>query len=199
MGRFEKELRMQQDVYSGYLKLNGEEHDYTLQAALNYGDSLRRQLRFEEAKALMRKTIPVARRVLGVDNILTLTMRWNYAKALYEDPDATPDDLREAVTMLEDTVQIARRVLGGAHPTVSGIDVCLRDARAALHARETGGPGETPGETPGSFQRASEDKLRTRRFVSVAGRFRRSAAEKPPPPGSGTPTPEAPSPPARSV
>ena len=31
------------------------------------------------------------------------------------------------------------------------------------------------------FQRASEEKLRTRRIVSVAGRFRRSAAEKPPP------------------
>jgi hypothetical protein len=66
-----------------------------------------------------------------------------------------------------------------------------------LRAREM--PGETPGEAPGSFQRASEEKLRTRRIVSVAERFRRSAAEKPPPPGSGTPPPEAPPPPARSV
>ena len=43
--------------------------------------------------------------------------------------------------------------------------------RAALRARET----------PDSFQRASEEKLRTRRIVSVADRFRRSAAEAPPP------------------
>jgi hypothetical protein len=38
---------------------------------------------------------------------------------------------------------------------------------------------ETPSETPGSFQRATEEKLRTRRVVSVADRFRRSAAETP--------------------
>ena len=36
-------------------------------------------------------------------------------------------------------------------------------------------------EENGSFQRASEEKLRTRRIVSVADRFRRSAAEAPPP------------------
>ena len=82
---------------------------------------------------------------------------------------------------LEEAEQIARRVLGSAHPTTSGVENSLRDARAVLHARET--TGETPGSTPGLFQRASEDKLRTRRIVRVAERFRRSAAEKPPPPG----------------
>ena len=34
-------------------------------------------------------------------------------------------------------------------------------------------------EENGSFQRASEEKLRTRRIVSVADRFRRPAAETP--------------------
>ena len=34
-----------------------------------------------------------------------------------EDDAATLDDLREAVTTLEDAERIARRVLGGAHPT----------------------------------------------------------------------------------
>ena len=33
--------------------------------------------------------------------------------ALYQDPRATLDDLREAVTTLEDTERIARRVFGG--------------------------------------------------------------------------------------
>ena len=47
---------------------------------------------------------------------LTLTMRWNYARALWNDDGATPDDLREAVTTLEETARTARRVLGGAHP-----------------------------------------------------------------------------------
>ena len=58
----------------------------------------------------------------------------------YEDPDATLDDLREAVTSLEDTTRIARRVMGGAHPLTVDIEDELRDARAALRARETPPP-----------------------------------------------------------
>ena len=62
---------------------------------------------------------------------------WNYARALYDDPDATLDDLREAVTTLEDAGRIARRVFGGAYPITVGIEESLRDARAASSARET--------------------------------------------------------------
>ena len=63
-----------------------------------------------------------------------------YAIALYEDASATLDDLREAVTTLEGTERIARRVLGGAHPTTTGIFVTLLNARAALAARESPPP-----------------------------------------------------------
>ena len=48
-----------------------------------------------------------------------------YAGALLR-PGATLDDLREAVTTLEETTRIARRVLGGAHPTTVGIEGDLR-------------------------------------------------------------------------
>ena len=85
----------------------------------------------------MRKMIPVARRFLGENTNLTLKMRWIYAMALYEDPSATLDDVREAVRTLEDIERIARRVLGGAHPTTEGIEDDLRNARVALRARET--------------------------------------------------------------
>ena len=61
----------------------------------------------------------------------------NYARALYYRGDgATLKDLREAVNTLEDTERIARRVLGGAHPLVGLIGRYLRDARAAIRARE---------------------------------------------------------------
>ena len=50
------------------------------------------------------------------------------------DDDATLDDLREAVTTLEDVGRIARRVFGGAHPLTMDIEENLR--RAALAARE---------------------------------------------------------------
>ena len=85
----------------------------------------------------MRKTVPVARRVLGDKDRLTLKMRWGYALSLYKDAGATLDDLCEAVTTLEDTERIARRVLGGAHPDVELIEESMQESRAALRARET--------------------------------------------------------------
>ena len=84
----------------------------------------------------MRKMIPVARRTLGEGHETTLQMRWNYALALYKDNGATLDDLREAVTTLEDAERTARRVLGGAHPSTRAIEATLRKARAALRACE---------------------------------------------------------------
>mgnify|MGYP002057245827 FL=1 len=56
--------------------------------------------------------------------------------ALRVDIDATLDDLREAVSTLEDADQIARRILGGAHPDVVGIEESLRFARKVLRIRE---------------------------------------------------------------
>ena len=94
--------------------------------------------RFEESKSLLRKTLPVARRVSGKNDELTLNLGWNYADALYTDPDATLDDIREAVRTLEDLEQTTRRVFGGAHPFATGIVDALRQSRATLRAREAG-------------------------------------------------------------
>ena len=55
-----------------------------------------------------------------------------YGQMLYNDSGATLDDLREAVTMIEDTERIARRTLGGAHPVIVAIVCDLGNARAAL-------------------------------------------------------------------
>jgi len=137
LGRFEQAAQMDRDVYSGWLRLKGEEHEHTIHAANNYAKSLKDLSRFEEAKALLRKTIPLARRVLGEGRRLTLKMRWTYSEALYADRAATLDDLREAVSMLEDAARTARRVLGGAHPVTTGIETTLHNAQAKLRARET--------------------------------------------------------------
>jgi tetratricopeptide (TPR) repeat protein len=136
LGRLEDSRRVQQDIYSGHVRLHGEEHNRTITAALNYSLSLTGLERFEEAKPLLRKTIPVARRVLGENHDLTLRMSLSYAISLYLDAKATLEDLREAVSTLEEAEQTARRVLGGAHPVTAGTEGELRDARAALRARE---------------------------------------------------------------
>ena len=87
----------------------------------------------KEAKELMRRMMPVAQRVLGKCDTITLRMRWIYTMALHKDPDATLDDLREAMTTLEDLARISRRVLGSAHPLVVDIESDLPVARAKLH------------------------------------------------------------------
>ena len=59
-------------------------------------------------------------------------IRWNYGKALYMDDGATLDDVREAVTTLEETTRISKRVLGGAHPLTARIESHLKCSRVTL-------------------------------------------------------------------
>ena len=93
----------------------------------------------------MRETIPIARRVLGASNELTLKMRKIYAIVLCITTGATLDDAREAVTTLEDAERISRRVLGSAHPLTQSIERALQIGRVVLAARET-----PPGSSKGS-------------------------------------------------
>ena len=107
----------------------------TLGSANNLAAMLKFLAHFQEAKALLRKVKPVARRVLGDNHQITLMMRKLYGEVLCRADGATLDDFHEAVETLEDTARTARRVLGGAHPTVQGLESCLPTARAMLRAR----------------------------------------------------------------
>ena len=60
LGRRDEALLLRREVYSGFLKLLGEEHSSTLTSANNYGESLVNLGRFEEAKSVLRKIVPVA-------------------------------------------------------------------------------------------------------------------------------------------
>ena len=57
--------------------------------------------------------------------------------ALYDNDASTLDDLREAVTTLEELAPTARRVLGGAHLFTTTIVKYLQKARAVCDAWET--------------------------------------------------------------
>ena len=141
LGRREEASRIRQEVYSGNLKLYGAEHRETLREASNFAATLLELKRYQECLSLMRKSIPVARRVLGESNGITLAMQLHSAVALYSNDDATPNDFCEAMTTLEETGRTARRVLGDSHSTTGWVEVALRDCqrllvRAALRARE---------------------------------------------------------------
>ena len=58
LGRCEEANRIKRDVYSGFLKLKGEEDHYTIRAANNYAWGLYELERFEEVKSLLRKRYP---------------------------------------------------------------------------------------------------------------------------------------------
>ena len=128
---------MHEAILAGRRKLNGQEDSRTLAAAQSYAMSLMSLNRFEAARSVSSKFVPVARRVLGEGHELTLKMRMLYAGTFYYDANAALDDLREAVTALEETTQIARRVLGNSHPLTGTVGRVLRDSRARLAARET--------------------------------------------------------------
>ncbi len=136
LGRHEEALRARREIHSGTSKLFPLQHPRTLLEANNYAASLAMLGRFEEANSLMRKMKPVAPRVLGESNELTLRINWMYAISLFDNDNATLEEKREAVTTLEETSPTAQRVLGGAHPLVVNIERHLRKARAALRARE---------------------------------------------------------------
>ena len=86
LGRSEA-LGLRQDVFLGNLRLLGKENRETLREGNNYAASLAEQKRYGEVKSLMRKTLPVARRVLGENDETTLKARLVYAIALCKDSD----------------------------------------------------------------------------------------------------------------
>ena len=85
--------------------------------------------------SLMRKMMPVARRVLGESDTVTLKMRWIYAKGLIRNDGATLADLREAVQTLESVAKSWKRVFGQAHPETPKVQGALKEAREALAER----------------------------------------------------------------
>jgi len=127
LGRKEEALSLRRDVYSGTIELYGKEHAETLREAFNYATDLQSLYRFQEIKALLSNTLPVARRALGENDDITLRMRCIYAQSLYEDDGAKLDDRRAAVTTFDNLTQTARRVLGGAHPFTKAADQILQE------------------------------------------------------------------------
>ncbi len=76
-------------------------------------------------------------RAAGAAVSLCLARRAREGRAVGSEAPERIDDLREAVLKHEELERTARRVLGGAHPTTTGIEKDLRNARVLLAARET--------------------------------------------------------------
>ena len=69
--------------------------------------------------------------ICGGSNVLFLDYFWICLKIIgfFMDDGATLDDVREAVTTLEEIGPTSRRVLGGTHPLTEAIEGQLRNTR----------------------------------------------------------------------
>jgi len=132
IGRREEALRIRREVYSGNLRLYGEQDEKTIRDANNYAVVLLSLQLFGEAKRLVRKAIPNARRTLGAEHDLTLNFRDIYGRSLFLDPSASRDDVAEAIEIFVDVQRRAWRVFGPKHPNWTHFPKLLEGAREKL-------------------------------------------------------------------
>ena len=110
---------MRREIFADSSRLNAPDDDDTLISADHLSESLRDAKLFKEAKSLLRKYIPVARRTRENGNEILLDLRTSYAQAIYRDTNSSRSDVYEAVAILEDVVRTAQRVFGLQHPYVA--------------------------------------------------------------------------------
>ena len=130
IGRHQEALELLREVYA-------KSKEYSLGApdifkhANNLATSLLGCERYEEAKPFLRARIPEAASELGTEHATVLTLRCNYASALFTE-GRSRDNLVEAVALLEELSSTARRVFGTAHPITMTISGNLGRARLRL-------------------------------------------------------------------
>ena len=135
LGRLDEALLLREEVYAGRVKLDGYRGEDTLIATSNYAVALLDLERYAEAKSILRKAIPNARRTLGAEHDLTLNFRRIYAECLCR--DGSRDDIAEAVAIYEDVLQRTRRIFGDDHPSWRRLPELLGAAREFLASSDT--------------------------------------------------------------
>ena len=134
-GRYDEALAIWREVNERGEALRGPEHEETLYSAGNFASILLAVGRHDEAKTLLRDNVlPTARRVLSPENDVIVSCDSMLALAIYKADDASVEDLREAVALLEAVSTTSRRVYGANHPKVALNEGRLDAAQAKLAA-----------------------------------------------------------------
>ena len=130
-GRPKEARRLHSEVHAGWLRLKGTDHEQTINAANNLAISSMALGHLGDAQSLLRKNIRACRRSFGDDHVYTFRARSLFVRILYADP-ASIEDLREAVSIMEDVCRRGRRVLGDSHPEYHELQRNLATARRVL-------------------------------------------------------------------
>ena len=91
---------------------------------------------FDEAKAFLRDRIPEAIRALGKAHATTYILQRMYAQCLYQNADASQDDVTAAIAQLEDLDRRMTRTYGAAHPQTGHTRARLAEARTRARLAE---------------------------------------------------------------
>ncbi len=77
----------------------------------------------------MEVALPLVERVLGSAHEVTLRLYLSLGQAIYRNPVSSRGDIVEAVAILKDNAQAAKRILGPAHPAIESFKVHITLAR----------------------------------------------------------------------
>ena len=130
---------------------------------LNLARALLEVERFSEAKALLRKYVPKARRALGPSHPVMLALSEKLVQALYEDCAERPlddyiADMTEAVEILAKDERTTRSVRGSDHPEAQRVADLLRRMRLRLkRARDQKSAAEIAADAEDARLAAEED------------------------------------------
>lgn len=81
---------------------------------------------------MLCKIVPVARRSLGAENENFLQLRSYEAMALFLPDNASLDDVRQAVEILEEATRTSRQVMGSSNELTKRLEDGLAHARFKL-------------------------------------------------------------------
>ena len=136
LGRCDEALVLRREVYARQVATFGMPHKNTILEGYNLADSMIKLELYDESTTMVRdELLPAARRLLGPDHDLTISLNENLAKCIVmANSDYTRDDLLKADMILQDVVQRRRRVLGPAHPETLKAEDMLFTLREYLQA-----------------------------------------------------------------
>ena len=138
LDREEEALALQREIFAETKEHFGIEHMETLEAAHSLAFELVESGHCVECTQFFFefRILDLAMRIFGAEHDVTLTLRTLQGRALSEDENASLDNLRQAVDILEDVGPILSRVLGPRHPDTLSNEEALGEAREKLARAE---------------------------------------------------------------
>ena len=132
MGRKKDALRMDRQVYAGFVLVKGPLDENTLTTAVCLANSLFDVQEFTELRTFLRERIPESRRTLGDHNFITLKLQHLLARSLLcgrDAADTTQEIVDETEQLLTDLTRTYRQIFGRQYPDTQGVEGDLETFR----------------------------------------------------------------------